>query len=147
MHSGTNFSRKCGSSSKGAKVDTVITSSADLVIAVLHKVGEHVRIRDDKRLITAFNEAAKADRDIFGRFACHPQYHDCPLLAEILHILDMSGCIERFNATSHFYQATELTLGSEGAAIYNALSKPEQDAVNRLAEKIKDAFNSRREAS
>ncbi|HLX64073.1 MAG TPA: hypothetical protein VKX17_22565 [Planctomycetota bacterium] len=120
---------------------TVATSSAELVISVLHKVGQGVRIRDDRRLADIFGQAAQKYPS-FKRFSTHPLYFDCPLLAETLHLLDMGGTIERFNAQSQYYQATQLTLGDQGKNIYSQLSEEERNAVDEVAGKIKNAFTS-----
>jgi len=114
----------------------------DVVIAVLHRVRDKVRIRDDVRLAQLFNDAAKKHPTVFGMFVWHPKYHDCPILAETLHILDMGGGIERFNAATRWYQATEVTLGSEGQNVYSTFGDAEKAAVDELAEQIKRAFGS-----
>lgn len=117
-----------------------VGAPADLVIAVLNKVGEGVRIADNTQLAKLFNDAAERDPETFGFFAWHPRYRDCPLLAQVLHRLDMGGCIERFNAASDFYQATAFTLEAYGSGKFKALTPDQQESVVKLAKSIENEF-------
>lgn len=117
-------------------------TAEDLVVAVLHKVGEDVRIRDGKLLYGIFDKAARKSPKVFGIFRAHPQYYDCPRLKEVLYSLDIGGSIERFNAASQLYQASKSTREEYGSSKYASLSRTTKNLVDEVAENIRDAFRS-----
>jgi hypothetical protein len=115
----------------------MMRSAVDILICVLHCLGDR-RVRNDRKLWRAFHEASEREPLVFGQFKCHPQYGDNPCLSETLTILHMGGSIGYWSSDLHCFSATEAVLGEYGAAKVDELYPQEKEAVQYMAEKIRE---------
>jgi hypothetical protein len=112
----------------------------ELVTAILHRVGEGVRIIDDTRLARIFDKAARSFGGGFSIFASHPQYRYSKALTDTFQALDHGGSIQRDNPASTYFAITPHTAGPYGSTLYGALDDAERQAVDAIAEEIKQLF-------
>src|ERR1043166_8776094 len=116
-------------------------NTEDLVVAVLHKVGDKdLRLANNLQLARLFNAASESSPELLGDFAWHPQYHDSKALRNALQILDLGGAIVRENAALKSFRVTPRTLGDYGRSKFEALDDDGKAAVVALAEEIKRTF-------
>jgi hypothetical protein len=111
----------------------------EILVAVLHKVGPNIRLVDDERLASAFNEAAEKSA-ILRPFRWHPQYFFSQRLSNALQVLDLGGSIVRENAPTKYFTISRHTAGSYGETTFSSLAKDDQAAISDLADKLREAF-------
>lgn len=115
-------------------------NSEDILVAVLHKVGEDVRLTNDVRLTKLFQNASQKAPDLLGEFAWHPQYHDSKTLRSALQMLDLGGGIVRENASIKSFRVAPRVAGGYGEAKYQSLDDREKAIVDDLANQIVGTF-------
>lgn len=116
-------------------------NTEDLVVAVLHKVGnKDIRLTNDVRLARLFNVASEKTPELLGDFAWHPQYRDSKALRNALQVLDLGGAIVRENASLKSFRVAPRVLGDYGKSKFEALDDKGREAVQALANEIKDTF-------
>lgn len=116
----------------------------EIVVAVLNKVGCDVRLADDLRLASVFDDVAQDHGGIFKQFVKHPRYHYSRLLTATLQSLSHGGSIVRDSQTSYF-RVTRHTAGAYGKRIFDGLSHPDQVQVKALAKRIVSVFEEDKE--
>jgi len=114
----------------------VTSFTTDLLLAVFHKVGPNVHMRDNGDLHTVFNEAAKGG---FVQFKWHPQYHYSEHLLDALRLLTLGSSITR-TIEGTFY-VSEHTLGPYGEKKFEALSPEDQETAEEIAKALQDRFH------
>ena len=112
----------------------------DVLIAVLHKVGPRVRIADDQRLASLFDDAAAESKGNLAQFRSHPQYHYSDILSEALATLDLGGSIERKNAATKYFHISAQTAGAYGKRKFAELDSKDKAEVAELAKRLRDDF-------
>lgn len=110
--------------------------SSDKVLAVLWVIGP-ARVKD-KGLDAIFGEFSKND-EFFSEFSCHPNYGDCPALADALRILYMGGCIERTSAMD-FFMLTDAAV-NYGGKVFGEVPMDKRSIVRELAGRISKRSN------
>ncbi len=113
--------------------------SSDLVIATLHKLGRRVQFERNTDLAACFDAAADANPTVFGQFTCHPQYHDCPHLTEILTTCFIANDIVA-GTPIWTYRVGPHLLGKYGKRKYKALPPEIRAEVDRIAKRIQETF-------
>lgn len=113
----------------------------EIVVAVLNKVGCDVRLADDIRLASAFDDVAQEAGGIFEQFAKHPRYNYSRLLTGTLQSLDHGGSIVRNNPGTSYFSVTRHTAGAYGKGMFDSLSRPDQVRVEALAKRIVSVFS------
>ena len=112
-------------------------SAVDVLICVLHCVGTK-RVRNDRGFSSVFAEAAEHDPVVFGQFRRHPQYGDVPVLDEALSLLHVGGSIGYWSPDLRCFSATDAVLGEYGRQKLDELYPQEKEAIQSVAEKIKE---------
>jgi len=113
----------------------VTSYTTDLLLAVFHKVGPNIHMRDNGDLHTVFNEAAKGG---FAQFKWHPQYHYSEHLLDALRLLTLGSSITR-TIEGTFY-VSEHTLGPYGAKKFESLSPGDQEIAEEIAKALQTAY-------
>lgn len=116
-------------------------NSEDILVAVLHKVGQNVRLTNDVRLTRLFQNASERSPQLLGEFAWHPQYHDSKTLRSALQILDLGGGIVRENASIKSFRVAPRVAGGYGESKYQALNDQDREIVDDLAREIIGTFS------
>lgn len=96
---------------------------AELLIAILHRVGDGVII-EDRRLTELFTQAAEEWPLVMGYFADQPPYGHSPELSRLLQDFALSADIVRLSDPVKGFVISQKIRGGYGANIY--LSFPEQ---------------------
>src|SRR5688572_7264260 len=114
----------------------ITMNSEDILVAVLHKVGQGVRLTNDVRLTKVFQNGSEKAPELLGEFAWHPQYHDSKTLRSALQILDLGGGIVRENASIKSFRVAPRVAGGYGESKYMALNDRDRQIVDELAQEI-----------
>lgn len=117
-----------------------VTLPEELLVAVLYKAGT-IRIADNERLGSLFDNAAKEFPDTFGEFLWHPVYHYSKTLLDALSILWLGGSIIRESPELIHFRATSHTLGEHGQRTFLNLPESDQQAVEIVAQRVCEAFS------
>lgn len=112
----------------------------ELLIAVLHHVGQGTRIIDDSRLARIFNDAASQSKGSFRQFSWHPQYRYSKTLTDSLQALDHGGSILRENPASTYFSISQHTAGPWGKKTAESLDPEDRKLAEEIAAKIKEVF-------
>src|SRR5437870_4240899 len=75
----------------------------EVLLAILHKVGQGVRIAEDQTLVRLFDDAATEHPELFGPFKKHPYYPYSDRLMDALQALDLGSAIVRENAATGYF--------------------------------------------
>jgi hypothetical protein len=116
-------------------------NSEDILVAVLHRVGQDVRLTNDVRLTKLFQNASQKSPQLLGEFAWHPQYHDSKTLRSALQILDLGGGIVRENASIKSFRVAPRVAGGYGESKYQALNDHDRETIDDLAKEIVGTFS------
>lgn len=119
---------------------TTATISPDtLLLAILYKVGEGLRIEYGRQLDKILDNAATGSV-VFKGFKAHPKYKDSKTLRELLQTFDLGGAIIRDNAPTYFFRVAKPTAGAYGASKYESLPEEVREQVEHVAQQIREQF-------
>ena len=104
--------------------------------ALLHVVGDKVRINDGRGLNDILDEAADKYPELFESLRAHPQYHHSEKLQHTLFLLKLGGNIT-YEGLSRYFTISKTLAGGYGYCLLSSFSIDQKIAIRDVAAKIR----------